>query len=327
MSSYRRFSTQSSRKYHPMNMVTCLNCGKDGHKSSKCNDAIKSYGIIAFKRKRMKGDNHLIPLDIKEYIHDVVYGGPPGLGHLSCDDEDGLFFLLVQRRDSIAYVDIMRGNYRNNTSRILDTYFQEMIPSEKLRLKTKTFKENSDTLWVNKYSTKKQPSHFKSDHEIAEKKFNAIDIDTLLDNNKSKYWHTSFGFPKGRKRNIYESDIDCAVREFCEESGYNHESIHVDENFFVTEKFIGSDGIVYEQKYWIAECMSDDVPHMDPTNNEQVGEIGSVGWFNVSEADKLFYDDHHEKRRVLIDTNNELMRRSYLNVTEVRNRPGPKIES
>lgn len=279
------------------NVVICLNCGKNGHKSVRCQEPIKSFGIIAFKkRKKNPPENKLISENINNYLKENVVYPPPGLGYNS-----DILYLLIQRRDSIAFVDLMRGNYKNTCDPVLDIYFKEMIPSEKDRLRNNSFQKNSEVLWINK-----RPNQFKAEHHIASMKFNTLNVKSLIEKNPSKYWYTSFGFPKGRKKGIKESEIECAVREFSEESGYNTDAIAIDPNFYVIEKFIGSDGIHYEQKYWVAECITDEEPVINPNNSEQIGEIGSIGWFKFEEANKLFYEEHSERKRILSEVNDKI---------------------
>lgn len=282
------------------NTVICLNCGEVGHKSVRCQEPIKSFGIVAYKRKTICSNN-LIPTDIKDFLkREIPPSPPPGLG---LDSDLGLLYLLIQRRDSIAFVDLMRGNYRHNQDSAIDVYFKEMVPSEKYRLLNNSFQKNSEELWVNK-----RPNQFKVEHEIAARKFATLNVSDLSRRNHSKYWYTAFGFPKGRKRGVRETELECAIREFSEESGYNPDSIKVDPDFFVIERFIGSDGINYEQKYWIAECLTDDEPTIDPSNTEQIGEIGSIGWFTVRESVKLFYDVHSERKRILKEVHEKLVK-------------------
>ena len=46
---------------------------------------------------------------------------------------------------------------------------------------------------------------------------------------KPIYKTPEWGFPKGR-RNLYEKDLNCALREFSEETGYSSKSINLIES-------------------------------------------------------------------------------------------------
>ena len=51
-------------------------------------------------------------------------------------------------------------------------------------------------------------------------------INDLVKNaNNNNFHEPEWGFPKGR-RNTFEKDYDCAVREFCEESGFDKNKIY-----------------------------------------------------------------------------------------------------
>jgi 8-oxo-dGTP pyrophosphatase MutT (NUDIX family) len=54
-------------------------------------------------------------------------------------------------------------------------------------------------------------------------------LDELLENSKTNWTETEWEFPKGRK-NYQERDIDCALREFEEETGISKENINIIEN-------------------------------------------------------------------------------------------------
>ena len=51
----------------------------------------------------------------------------------------------------------------------------------------------------------------------------------LLENSHTKWTTPEWGIPKGRKHNK-ESDINCAIREFVEESGIKHKNLNIYRN-------------------------------------------------------------------------------------------------
>ncbi len=52
-----------------------------------------------------------------------------------------------------------------------------------------------------------------------------------------------WGFPKGRRIRC-ESDLDCALREFNEETNIPQDSIHVFKNIVLSETFRGTNDIM-----------------------------------------------------------------------------------
>ena len=97
-----------------------------------------------------------------------------------------------------------------------------------------------------------------------------------------------WGFPKGR-RNIYENETTCAVREFVEETGLPASSIHVFSKSF-EDVFTGSNNVNYMHKYFMARIVrgmhhGNEVPIR---SSQQAREISCVRWMSLKEAsDKL----------------------------------------
>ena len=90
----------------------CNNCGYSGHYFNQCNKPIISNGVIAFK----KIDNVL---------------------HL----------LMICRKDSLGFVDFMRGKYPLNDGDYLKNIISEMTVSEKEKLLTRDFESLWKELW------------------------------------------------------------------------------------------------------------------------------------------------------------------------------------
>lgn len=85
-------------------------------------------------------------------------------------------------------------------------------------------------------------------------------------------------FPKGRKRMSHESQRACAVREFCEETGYLIDAVNlstVDRPFDVT--FSGGDGRLYRHVYFLGWIDAAATPALAPSNHE----VQDVRWFDM----------------------------------------------
>ena len=71
---------------------------------------------------------------------------------------------------------------------------------------------------------------------------------------KTKWVEQEWGFPKGR-RNYKESNINCALREFEEETGYDKQSVSIIKNLLPFEEtFVGSNLKSYKHIYFFAKC-------------------------------------------------------------------------
>lgn len=92
--------------------MKCLNCDKRGHSFQYCTKPIKSFGIIAYKKK-----------------HSLIE------------------YLLIQRKDTIGYTDFMRGKY--NSVESLKSMVEEMSNEERSRILEDNFYNLWDKLWYN----------------------------------------------------------------------------------------------------------------------------------------------------------------------------------
>ena len=107
------------------------------------------------------------------------------------------------------------------------------------------------------------------------------------------------GFPKGR-RNLRESDKDCAMREFQEESGYKKEDYNIlDDEEPIEELFSGTNNIRYKHIYYLGESLREIDLKIDKDNFNQVSEISKIKWFNFTDAYESIRYYNEEKRAVL----------------------------
>lgn len=250
--------------------VKCLNCNENGHIFKNCKNPILSYGIIGYK----------------------MIGGV-------------LKYMLIQRKDTMGYTDFVRGKYKEyNKSGLLSTFLREMTVEEKTRLKTRSFDQIWNDLWVCKES-----GIYVSEYERAKYKFGKLDLSSLPLDEPSQYHTQEYGFPKGRK-NMNEKPIHCAVREFSEETGFCKNDIKIARDIEpLVETFIGSNGVHYTHVYYIAHVISDKVPGVNSKNRKQMEEVKKVGFYDFKEAYELFRDYDTQKKQILCDAHKLLLKK------------------
>ena len=136
---------------------------------------------------------------------------------------------------------------------------------------------------------------------INSKTFN---LSGILENSKTNWKETEWEFPKGR-RNAQEKDIDCALREFEEETGYAKESIYIIENIMPFEEiYIGSNYRSYKHKYFLAYMNS---PIMDEDmNNFQKSEVSKLEWKSYSDCLDSIRPYNLEKKKIIVNIYNML---------------------
>ena len=154
-------------------------------------------------------------------------------------------FLLAQRRDTVEYTDFIRGKYPVNC---LEKYITLMSVTERERICKYSFDELWDDLWVNR-----DAKGYKDGKEKAREKFlkNRDTVLELIANTISTVTEPGWGFPKGRKT-PFETEIECAFREFREETKISINHLNLESIPPIKETFKGSNGKMYSTVYYIA---------------------------------------------------------------------------
>jgi 8-oxo-dGTP pyrophosphatase MutT (NUDIX family) len=228
----------------------CNNCGKHGHLFHQCKNPITSIGIIVF------------------------------------NNNNNLNYLMIRRKDSLGYVDFMRGKYPLFNKRYLLNIINEMTIIEKNKLLTFEF----DVLWKELWGDF-VGIQYRGEEKISKEKFNSLKIGITLSNDEYNLeslinqcdcnWdEPEWGFPKGR-RNYQEKDLTCALREFEEETGCGKNTLKLVQNILpIEELFTGSNYKSYKHKYYIAYMEKDEEPFM----NFQESEVSKVQWLSYEQC-------------------------------------------
>ena len=155
--------------------MICNNCGLYGHISRTCNKPIRSYGVLLIKD--IKKDSKLV---------------------------------LVNRKDSICYIDIVRGKYDITNTNKLKLLLSRITKNEFNKLANKSFEYIWKDLWI--------LNNVKQTNEYLKCKKKHEELLKVLNNYKNcpVYLETEWEFPKGKKK-INELYQNAAKREFQEE--------------------------------------------------------------------------------------------------------------
>ena len=122
--------------------------------------------------------------------------------------------------------------------------------------------------------------------------------DIVLRSN-TKWQETEWEFPKGR-RNYQEKDMDCALREFEEETGISHNKIQIVENIMPFEEiFTGSNYKSYKHKYFVGIINNNTIPK----NTFQINEISEIRWVPIDHVCEFIRDYNFEKINIINDLN------------------------
>ncbi|MCA9750219.1 MAG: NUDIX domain-containing protein [Romboutsia sp.] len=213
-----------------------------------------------------------------------------------------ILFLLYQRRDSFEYMDFLRGVWRNVGQ--LPALFSSMTTKERKRIREYTFDELWDDLWIEHNS-----KIYIDGYSRGKRKYDSIKdkIPNLLDTTKSHIEEPPWGFPKGKKNSQYEKDLDCALREFQEETRLIRGLINIENYTPISENFKGSNGKAYATHYYIASTKNPIYPEKIQTPNgirkDAVSEEASdIKWYTYNEAIELLNPQRRSLLKEVYDT-------------------------
>ena len=262
----------------------CLNCGKNGHMSKTCHQPIVSYGIICFKLcDNIKINNKTIENFFYNKFLDISDFNYQNLNNIKYipDFYNKIKLLMIRRKSSLNFVEFVRGKYDINNKDHLSIIFNLMTRDENILIKTSSFEIIWNELWQDTATNKIYQKEF----NLSKNKYNELKDNNfyglLDDNNLSKFIEPEWGFPKGRK-NINEKNINCAIREFSEETNCNINDLHLLERInCLEEEYEGSNTVKYKHVYYIAATEND---NLQIINMNQQYEISDIKWFTINEA-------------------------------------------
>ncbi len=258
---------------------TCRNCGIDGHLHKDCPHPIMSFGIICY---RCVGDE--------------------------------LQYLMIQRKDSLSFMEFIRGKYKTDQVEYLKQLFSCMTDIERKSLINKPFEE----LWNHVWYQPHMPKHTTEFLE-AKRKFETmrtgflwnhiyVTLADLIRDTPSPFVEPEWGFPKGRRK-LREEDIDCAVREFSEETGCKTSDIQIDRNFPPFEEiFFGTNHVLYRHVYYIAQFVgpSSNGLEVDPQNINQAREVRAIKWFTFNDALEHIRTHNRERKELFLQADTKI---------------------
>ena len=255
--------------------IFCNNCGKHGHQFSQCKKPIISIGIITVRQNPEKNYRH-------EY-------------------------LLICRKDSLGYIDFLRGKYPLYNKSYIERLINEMSNKEKKNIIENDF----DTLWRNLWG-EFVGVQYRGEENSAREKFDQINRG--IKTNNSEYnlrslvelsitdWMTpEWGFPKGR-RNSNELDKTAALREFEEETGYLSDDIISIKNILPFEEtFTGSNFRSYKHIYYLMF-----MKEIKDFGEFQRSEVSDIAWLSYEECLEKLRPYNLEKKEIITNINNIL---------------------
>ena len=255
-------------------MIICKNCGKSGHYYKDCMNPHISCGIILYKK--IDGDYKL---------------------------------LMVQRKDSYCYVDIIRGKYNLYDINYIKSLFSRLTNCEINKLKNYN---NFDELWSELWYGTKNNTIYNITHEYKHSKnkynklkngyyTNGIYVNLeILSSNMKFYNNPEWEFPKGR-REKYETNKKCAISELIEETNIHYNDFTLIDNISpYYEDIVSENNTIYRNILYLGCCKEEKNIKLNANNIDQIYEVSNLGFFTQSEALNNIRD-YNSTKRVIID--------------------------
>ena len=257
-------------------------------------------------------DSSSSKLPVTDLYQAPILGAEPNIHRYN--QMDIIEYLMIRRKDTLGYIDFMRGKYSVHNKYYIINMLRQMTLYEKEKIKNGNFND----LWKEIWGDQSIINKYKTEEGISREKFNILEsgvtikddfytLSMLIDeSNQSQedLWdEPEWGFPKGR-RNFLENDYDCAIRECCEETGFDPNVLKNIQNVLPYEEiFTGSNYKSYKHKYYLMNINYNDSLEID---NYQKAEVSKMEWKNFNDAIHCIRYYNLEKKRMLTNIDNML---------------------
>lgn len=294
--------------------IFCNNCGKYGHIYKKCYEPILSYGIICLNLNDTNIDEFCIskyrfPNNIQQLKNICIIKYIQK--NISCNNKKDLDIyedkistsietLMVRRKYTYNYIYLIRGLYNIELENIIKS-INLLTKSEYNNIITKEF----DELWNEIFNN----TNNNNEYNKAKEHFFLLRtyiIPQIKHRINIIYDYPEWGFPKGKRTNN-ETNLECAIREFEEETGLNESNYTIlDRLFPLIEIVKGSDGLNYKHVYYIG-LLNNNINKFDVklplanslTNTNYNYEIGDIKLFSIEQSISIIRDYNIERLELI----------------------------
>lgn len=257
----------------------CRNCGLNGHVYKNCPHPIMSFGLICYKY-----------------------------------ENNEIKYLMLQRKDSLSFMEFMRGKYELDNINYIKQLLSNMTISERDILISQSFDDIWNYIWC---QPKNNPIKNTKEYIDSRNKYNNLISINFLQNYiktiSGLFNEQEWGFPKGRRK-IREYDMDCAIREFYEETRIKKEALEIKTYIQPFEEiFFGTNNVLYKHSYYVAKLLdfANSNISVDMKCLEQVREVRLLKWFNYDEV--LSHIKKYNIERI------EIFKQANLKIKEIEN--------
>lgn len=211
--------------------------------------------------------------------------------------DDGIVrLLMVKRRYTYAFNAFICGAYNPRSDNDIIALLDEMTVDEKLDVLSLNFQQ----LWYRVRLVTRETSSFYVDAYNKYTSFFCADdgarIKSLV-RRSHKCAERAWEIPKGKKKHPSESDIDCAIREFYEETGIPRSAYRITPGTF--HLVINESGVKYDIMYFIAIATRQITKRLNVSSFEQIVEICGIDWVAANDIETFVQRDPDGHRRII----------------------------
>lgn len=204
--------------------------------------------------------------------------------------------ILVRGRYSYEYSEFVHGRYSRKNIRAVEALFSAMSINERLTIYSLDFEKmwyliwltttNQEELYHRKHA-KFQSTWMQNDcgKRLRELIMTSQTTPTPLRQDGGVRWE----FPKGKRQSKHEPDINCAIREFKEESGIDKRDYQILPGFKRRISYVHM-GVRYVNVYYVAVARRTLRPSLDLRALVQAAEVSEVRWMDIEQM-RLIDDD------------------------------------
>jgi ADP-ribose pyrophosphatase YjhB (NUDIX family) len=205
--------------------------------------------------------------------------------------DENIKFLLVKRRNSLNYIDFMRGKYNIDDLKSIINMASYMSKEEIELLKNNKFDTLWHNLWLKNAYKKKYLNEMKKSNEM----FDYLKSINFFDNLNSEYSCTEWEIPKGGKKQN-ETYINCAIRELEEETLLNKTNYKIIKCVDpIHDIFTGTDKKEYRHIFYTGLLTNNNIEDYNHSNNE----IDCIKWCSWSEINNIIRPYNNSKIKIL----------------------------
>jgi 8-oxo-dGTP pyrophosphatase MutT (NUDIX family) len=204
---------------------------------------------------------------------------------------EGVQIMMIKKSTTYHFCEFVAGHYRKHNESHLIKLFNNMTYYEKMDILSlkfqnmwyRIYRENPDNVfiqgntnvWASSYLRKKNKFETTFLHDSGSR------LKRLIANSSNV--ETEWEFPKGRKDNFDESDIETGIREFNEETGIRDDQYKILWNIQPYIMSYIDFGTKYQNQYYYASAIGKWEPDYKFYNKYQVSEVSAVKWLTKTD--------------------------------------------